>query len=160
MLLTTFLHAYHPQVNLYTFHNYTYYNYAFYFLHANIYTPNIFTASSVIPYNTQQYNFHKYNFPQLYIPQYCCITFHKDSQYSQWFLNPSTFPVVEPYSSGPGNGRGAHGQAGAAESRPGIRGRAAPSKGIREIARGNLNLTQISPRPRQHTESRLRKKQA
>lgn len=37
----------------------------------------------MIPYNTQQYNFHKYNFPQLYIPQYCCITFHKDSQYSQ-----------------------------------------------------------------------------
>lgn len=42
----------------------------------------------MIPYNTQQYNLHKYNFPQLYapqlyIPQYCCITFHKDFQYSQ-----------------------------------------------------------------------------
>lgn len=116
----------------------------------------------MIPYNTQQYNFHKYNFPQLYvpqlyIPQYCCITFHKDSQYSQWLLNPSRFPVVEPYSSGPGNGRGAHGQAGAAGTSPGIRERAAPLKGVREIARRKLKFTQITPRPKHHTEPRQRK---
>lgn len=86
----------------------------------------------MIPYNVQQYNFHKYNFPQyyapqLYIPQYCCITFHKDSQYSpKNYSSPPDSPVVEPYSSGPGNGRGAHGQAGAAGTRHGIRGYAAP----------------------------------